>query len=174
MEQVSRWGAVLGALIFAFGGWSTAWLELPVFMQTAVWLPLALCLAARQATQPSALNTALMGAVLGCMLLGGHLQIAFYCILGTALYTVVRPLFNPGGRVGPGIAKGAGSFAAALVLAVLLASPQLLPSAELARYAHRQDVPTPEAYSAFVRMALPPQNLVCLFYAWAVRQSHAW
>ena len=162
-ERVSRWGAVFGAVVFAFGGWSTAWLELPVFMQTAVWLPLALCLAARQAVQPSALNTALMGAVLGCMLLGGHLQIAFYCILGTALYTVVRPLFNPDGRVGHGVAKGAGSFAAALVLAVLLASPQLLPSAELARYAHRQDVPTPEAYSAFVRMALPPQNLVCLF-----------
>ena len=159
-EGLSRSGAVIGAVTFAFGGWSMAWLELPVFMQTAVWLPLALMLASDRGGQPARFSLgrcALMAAALAMCLLGGHLQIAFYCVLAVLIYAALQP--STARRFA---CRPAARFTAALVLAVCLAGAQLLPSAELARYGHRQDRPTPEGYAAFTRTALQPQQLIGL------------
>lgn len=152
-EGVSCSGALIGALTFAFGGWSTAWLELPVFLQTAVWLPLILLLTSGGG---AGRWTAMAGALAMC-LLGGHLQIAFYCVLGGLIYAALRPSASRGWARRPVV-----RFAGALVLAACLAGAQLLPSAELARYGHRQDRPTPEGYAAFTRTALQPQQLIGL------------
>ncbi|MGQ9523322.1 MAG: YfhO family protein [Armatimonadota bacterium] len=156
-EGVSPTGGLISAISFAFGGWSMAWLELPVFLQTAVWLPLVLMLIALQTRRPSAARLALTAVVLAMCLLGGHLQIAFYCILGALLYSALQRPSKQAIACRPAV-----HFVTALVLAACLAAAQLLPSAELARYGHRQDRPTPEAYAAFTRTALQPQHLVTL------------
>ena len=57
-----------------------------------------------------------------------------------------------------------GCAALALALAFGLAAPQLLPALELARVSHRAGgSPTWAAYQGYVRLALPPANLITLF-----------
>jgi len=161
-EDVSRAGSAIGAIAFGLGGWAMAWLELPVFLQSAAWLPLVLFALRRHARRPSLANVGLAGVAFGCSFLAGHLQIAFYCALGAGLYALIRS----SGLVTNGVRRrgvAASPFAAwllAVALGMCMAAGQLLPSAELARYGHRQEQPTAAAYAAFVRLALPPQQLI--------------
>lgn len=158
-EGVSPSGSLLGAVAFAVGGWSIAWLELPNFMATAVWLPLLLGIlagAARRHWAQTAMGCALL---IGVMLTAGHLQIAFYCLFGALLYALFhaaaerRPIY-----VVPLLLGGA--------LGAMLAAPQILPARALSEASHRSTVATAEGYAGFVRGGQHPERLA------AYRASH--
>jgi hypothetical protein len=158
--SLGRPAALLGAVAWQLCHWQVAWLELPTFLCVSAWLPLALLLVDRAAERPTALRAAALGLCLGVMLLAGHLQIALYCFGLISAYAVFRilPLLKMQWKPLTG--------AAVLIIALAfgLAAPQLLPAVELARMSHRAGNPVNlAAYAGYVRLAVPPVNLVTLF-----------
>ena len=157
---LGRAASLLGAVAWQMCHWQIAWLALPTFLCVSAWLPLALLLVDRAALRPSATRAVPLGLCLGLMLLAGHLQIALYCFGLITAYAVFRIL----PRVKPQWPALLGCAALALLFAFGLAAPQLLPAFELARYSHRAGgPPTWAAYQGYVRLAVPPVNLVTLF-----------
>ena len=158
--KLCRPAALLGSVAWQLCHWQVAWLALPTFLCVSTWLPLALLLVDRTAERPVPIRAVPLGLCLGLMLLAGHLQIALYCfglITPYALFRVL-PLLKTQWR--PLI----GCMALTIALAFGLAAPQLLPAVELARVSHRAGgVATWGAYQGYVRLALPPVNLVTLF-----------
>jgi hypothetical protein len=179
-----RAGAFLAGLAFMLSGFAVTWLELPTLLSVACWIP-PLLLAIHQTLRRRSLScAALAGLALGLMLLGGHLQIAFYGILAASAYAcfeIVAGSRRKGGRgreggsegAREGTAPSAGSlplplFAvkAALLAAALgfsLAAPQVLPALELSRFSHRAAPPSAEGYRAYVNYAVPAAHLITLF-----------
>ncbi len=156
---VGRPAALLGAVAWQLCHWQVAWLELPTFLCVSCWLPLALLLADRAAARPTALRAVWLGLCLGLMLLAGHLQIAFYCLALIVAYALFRvlPLLKSQWKPLTGAAL------LAVVLMLGLAAPQLLPAIELSRMSHRAGgAVSLAAYSGYVRLAVPPVNLVTL------------
>lgn len=156
---LGRPAALLGAAAWQLCHWQVAWLELPTFLCVSCWLPLALLLVDRTAARPTALRAASLGLCLGMMLLAGHLQIAFYCLALITAYALFRilPLLKLQWKPLLG--------AALLVIVLMLgvAAPQLLPAVELSRMSHRAGAAANlTAYTGYVRLAVPPVNLVTL------------
>ena len=154
---LGRPAALLGAVAWQMCHWQVAWLALPTFLCVSCWLPLALLLVDRAADRPTALRATLLGLCLGVTLLAGHLQIAAYCLGLITAYALFRilPLLKTQWKP----LSGAALLAVALMLGI--ATPQLLPSVELSRMSHRAGGPvTPAAYAGYVRLAVPPVNLV--------------
>ncbi|MGI4788753.1 MAG: YfhO family protein [Janthinobacterium lividum] len=157
---LARPAALLGAVTWQLCHWQVAWLFLPTFLCVSAWLPLALLLVDKAAERPTALRAAGLGLVLGMMLLAGHLQIAFYCFGLITAYAVFRVLSRAKLHWKPLL----GAAVLALALAFGLAAPQILPSVELARMSHRAGSTVNwAAYIIYVRLAVPPVNLITLF-----------
>ncbi len=157
---LGRAASLVGAVAWQTCHWQVAWLALPTFLCVSAWLPLALLLVDKAAERPSMTRAVPLGLCLGLMLLAGHLQIALYCFGLVAAYAVFRLL----PRVKAHWPALLGCATLALALAFGLAAPQLLPAFELARVSHRAGgSPTWAAYQGYVRLAVPPANLVTLF-----------
>jgi len=157
---LGRAAALLGAVAWQMCHWQVTWLELPTFLCVSAWLPLALLLVDRAANRPTPARAVPLGLVLGLMLLAGHLQIALYCfgLVGAYALFRLRALWR---AQWPALAGCAGL---ALALAFGVAAPQLLPAVELSRFSHRAGgAVTGAAYAGYVRLALPPADLVTLF-----------
>ncbi|HET6454809.1 MAG TPA: hypothetical protein VFI02_10425, partial [Armatimonadota bacterium] len=94
--SLGRIASTFGAIAFMLSGFAIAWLELPVFLSTGVWLPLALFFI-NKAHMPTTHRTryaALAGVALGLSMLGGHPQIAFYVFMAVALYWAYLAIAN--------------------------------------------------------------------------------
>jgi len=157
---LGRAAALLGAVAWQMCHWQVAWLELPTFLCVSAWLPLALLLVDRAADRPTPARAVPLGLVLGLMLLAGHLQIALYCfgLVGAYALFRLRTLWRVQWLALAGCA------ALALVLGFGLAAPQLLPAVELSRFSHRAGgAVSGAAYAGYVRLALPPADLMTLF-----------
>ncbi|MDQ2798171.1 MAG: YfhO family protein [Armatimonadota bacterium] len=157
---LGRAASLVGAASWQLCHWQVAWLALPTFLCVSAWLPLALLLTDRAVQRPSPTRAVPLGLCLGIMLLAGHLQIALYCLGMVTAYALFRLL--------PRLKKHwptlLGCAVLVLALAFGLAAPQLLPTVELARMSHRAGGPaTWAAYQGYVRLAMPPINLVTLF-----------
>ena len=156
---LGRPAALLGAVAWQMCHWQVAWLELPTFLCVSCWLPLALLLVDRATARPTALSAVWLGLCLGVLLLAGHLQIAFYCLALITAYAIFRisPLLKTQWKPLLGAAL------LAIVLMLGIAAPQLLPAIELSRMSHRAgSAVNLAAYSGYVRLAVPPVNLVTL------------
>lgn len=157
-------GAIVAAIVFAFSAFMVLWLELPTFISVAVWLPLALMLVNRAVERRSGFYGVLSGLVLGLTFLAGHFQIAFYVVLATGLWWLWK-------IVGVWRSEGATCtklkviwpLIGCIVIAGLIAAPQILPTQELAANSHRVRAVTEEGYQAFVANALPTYRLVTAF-----------
>ena len=159
---LGRPAALLGAAAWQMCHWQVAWLELPTFLCVSAWLPLALLLVDRAAERPTAGRAAGLGLCLGVMLLAGHLQIAAYCLGLILAYALLRvlPQIKTQKAQWPRFAGAAGL---TLALAFGVAAPQLLPAVELAGMSHRAGAAvSAAAYAGYVRLAVPPVNLVTL------------
>src|SRR5439155_22241428 len=86
--RLSPFAAALGGVIFMLSGFAVTWLELPSFLTVACWLPLLFLTVHRALEAPTGARAAAVAVTLGLVLLGGHLQIAFYCLLGTGFYAL--------------------------------------------------------------------------------------
>ena len=156
---MGRPAALLGAVAWQLCHWQVAWLELPTFLCVSCWLPLALLLVDRTAARPTALRAVWLGLCLGAMLLAGHLQIAFYCLALIVAYALFRLLPLLKSQWKPLL----GAALLAIVLMLGVAAPQILPATELSRMSHRAgSAVNLTAYSGYVRLAVPPVNLVTL------------
>ncbi|MEN6400320.1 MAG: hypothetical protein ABFD94_00105, partial [Armatimonadia bacterium] len=125
--KLGRPAALFAALAFTYGGFMVTWIELPTLVNSLIWLPLAwyaLELLLEQDgshTEPrfsrhTRWHAALLLAVaLSMTLLAGHLQIAAYVWIFTALYALIR-LFSRGRHT-----PCAGTTIRHLLLGVLLA-----------------------------------------------------
>ena len=166
---LGRGACALGAATFALSGPVVCWLSLPTFLAVTSWLPWLL-LAVRRAhtragTPSGRRSVVLAGLVGGLMLLAGHLQIALYGLLTAAVYAVwlgatSAALGVPGAR--RSLIGWAGGVAAAGVLALMIAAPQVLPSVALSRVSHRTVTRSMDLYRANMGTALPARNLVTL------------
>lgn len=152
--------STFGGVGFMLCGFSIVWLELPVFLSVAVWLPLALHYARLAHERGSAGYAVAGGLMVALSLLGGHPQIAFYSLLAIGLFWLYLTAWRRAYRnVWRSLWLGALMF----VLGLALAAPQLLPSFELAALSHRGGTtPTPEGYAAYSAWAIPLWRLVVL------------
>ncbi|MCC6444804.1 MAG: YfhO family protein [Armatimonadetes bacterium] len=150
--------AFLGGLAYMFCGFSVAWLELPTFLNVASWLPLLILLADRCFTRQKWSTAAAAGAVLGLILLAGHLQIAFYCILALFLWWLFH--LAASFRQKADLVRLTGQLALILAIGFLMAGPQLLPAIELSSMSHRSGTPTAAGYAAYIAYAMPFSSLI--------------
>jgi len=157
---LGRIAATFGGITFMLGGFAVVWLELPVFLSTGVWLPLALYLIHLAHERRSAPYAAGAGIAIGLSLVGGHPQIAFYCLLTTALYWVYLAV---SGRRRTAVWWSFALAGLTFGIGFALAAPQLLASAELAALSHRGgSSATAEGYAAYSALAVPVRTLITL------------
>src|SRR5438046_123112 len=127
--------AVTAAAAFAFSGSVVSLLYVPHHLYGAVWMPLVLALAELlwRARRPARFGIAL-GVALACQYLGGYPMYSLfsgYLVGGHLVWRLVGAAMD-----GTGVrecVRRVGATALAGVVALVLAAPQLLPAAELAR-----------------------------------------
>ncbi len=118
---------MLSGVTFSLCGFLTSYPMLQmIILQVAVWLPAGLWLLERGLRRRSLLAVALAGVAYGCGVLGGHFQTYLYMVYLTAAYLLFRAVQ---GRLGLRFTLAAiGTLG---LVAVGVAAPQLLPSAEI-------------------------------------------
>jgi len=157
-------GGVLGGICYAFSAFNVRWLELPTFVGASVWLPLTFLLVHRSVQRRSFHYAVFAGLAQAMAFLAGHFQIAFYVAFAVCLWWLWESLEK--GR--------ASSFAVAFKntlplflsfasITVLIASPQVLPTVELAQSSHRVREVTAEGYSRFVANSVASYRLITAF-----------
>lgn len=131
-QGVSSAASMLAALVYVYG-WFPARISLEWSIIGGVWLPLSLWLTDRWIRQPVVRNAALLSVAFALHLLAGHFALAFVTQLTCCGYALLKVWLNrdsDGGRTSIPWTTVAG-VPAAIVVAVLLASVQLLPTMEL-------------------------------------------
>jgi hypothetical protein len=156
--------AAVAGLAYELSGFAVAWLELPSFITVACWIPLLLlCLTA--AIRHSSWRWACGGGLAtGMMMLGGHLQIAFYGLLAAGLVWVWEALSAAQTREARAatLLRCVGIGTLVVACGVAMSAAQLLPSIELSRVSHRVGAPTEGGYTGYVSLAMPVQNWITL------------
>lgn len=163
--RVGRLPALLGATTWTLSGPVVTWLALPTFLGVSCWLPWLLLLVRRAheraGTRDGRLAALGAGTVAGTLLLAGHLQVAFYCLLAAGAYAAWLGVRGwRAERVRP--VRWLAAVAGAGALAACLCAPQLLPTLELSRVSHRTGGASEAGYAAYSDTALPARNLVTL------------
>jgi hypothetical protein len=150
--------SAFAALAFTFGGFMVTWTELPTLMNSATWLPGAL-LGGALVFRRSRWGLPVLGGALAMTLLAGHLQIAAYVWLATAVYALTRLVWEAvNGR-----SMRLMTLAGAVAIALLLAAPQVLPSLELAANSTRgSGGPSEAGWQFHKQRALQVAELVLL------------
>ena len=144
-EVRSRAAALIGALVFAFGGYLTGYpvLQLAI-LESAVWLPLALWAARRLAARRDRRSVALLALPLALSVLAGHPQTYTLIWYLTGAYFLYRVW-----RERSGWRRPLARFAVAVVLALMLSAVQLVPTFEFMRLSTRADLPYTVAGAGF-------------------------
>ncbi len=160
----SEAASLFAGTAFAFSAWQVCWLQLPSFLATSCWIPLTLAIihAVFTTHQKRVRQTACLALSVGMMLLAGHLQIAFYGFLASALWAaalLVKCLRNKNSVALPAVTL---AIVAGFAGGGLLAAPQLLPAIELSKISHRVSKPSAEGYALYTGYALPRAGLVQL------------
>ena len=160
---MGRFGATVAGVVFEFSAFLVVWIELPTFVNVAVWLPLALYLILKAADEADFVYAIFAGFVLGLSILAGHFQIASYVLGAAALWWIW--LIGARVRTEGHLAVRRGALLAALSFgaAFLIAAPQILPTLELAGLSHRVREVSAEGYGKYVANAIPGRNLITLF-----------
>jgi len=97
--KLSGTGSFIGAFVFAFSGFSIAWLEWNTVVQTILWLPLLLLCVEKIKDEYKSLKSfkslrwgGLFIFGLCASFLAGHLQVFFYVFITTFVYIVAKLL----------------------------------------------------------------------------------
>lgn len=131
--QIERAAAAWMALVFAL----TTWLAGSdiLLIETMTWVPLLFLMAERLVRRGAPRTAWVAVPPLAMQWLGGFPQIALYTALATHIYLVVRVCAEPwpwSQRL-----RTVAAWSAAVLIAVLLAAPQLLPQYELSQFSIR-------------------------------------
>ncbi len=147
--------AVTGGLAFMLSGFFWAHAAHLSILQSSAWLPWIVVALDRAIRERSAVWTAGAGVLLTLVFLGGHPQLGFYTLLALAGLALGWPRGASEPRTARARLDSLARLAGAVALGLLLALPQLLPTAELAPRTTRQ-TPAPEFLLAD---SLPPWQL---------------
>jgi len=133
---VGGFGAAVGGVIFAMCGFFALRLIWPMLLGSAIWLPLMLLwiirLSESEDFRQAAPRIAGGAVIFALPLLSGFFEIAFYAYVAAGLFTLARVWRLWRSRRSVARCAGLGGQALAVVLlAVLLAGPQLLPFLEV-------------------------------------------
>ena len=123
----SRLASLTGAVIFAFGGLMTTWLELGTAVHTIAWLPISLYFIERYWTNFRLRYLLLLTSSLILLTLAGHVQIVTFSFIILFVFIFINSLSKD-------IKTFATCFFPPLIslgLSLLITAPQLLPSLDL-------------------------------------------
>jgi hypothetical protein len=153
----SRAGALLAGVTAAGSGFALARTGNTPMIQAAPWLPWLLIACERLRAAPRLRWIGFGAGAVALALFAGHPQIPAYMLAVAAAYVGWRSLLvrPPAGRL-----RAVAASAAALGAGVLLALPQLLPSAELTAHSVRAEL----SFADFVDLALTPHQLAELLF----------
>lgn len=141
--RLSQAAATLAGLVFGFGGFLMAQVSNLNIMSGAAWLPLILFAVIQATRRRSWLTALLAGLPLALQILTAHSQIVFYTLVTVAGYGVYRLAVDfltgpPLQRHNLRYALHTGLLVTVMILiGMLLAAPQLLPSSELLQFTLR-------------------------------------
>lgn len=166
--RVSRLGAGLSALSFAFSGSVLFQYCNVIFLVGAAWLPWALLAADQMLVRRSAAWAIALGAVLALMVLGGDPQAAYHAGLAAAVYALLLWRSDRLGRRADEAAAAvqpqrrrmprAVLLAVAAGAALLLAAVQILPSSEWTRQSQRAQYDQPRNIYEWASRAIFPDQ----------------
>jgi hypothetical protein len=149
--HLTRPAAFLSGLIFGLGGYLGAQVEHINQVQALAWMPWLFLLLHELRTRlmanrfRAALHPLLlMAVVLALQLFAGHPQSVFITLVGLGIFTLVERPFRP--RL---ILHTALGLTVAIGIAALLASPQIIPTAELQMQSQRGGGLSPQGALAF-------------------------
>ena len=137
----NRGGGLLAGLVFALAGFFVTHLKHTNMIAAAVWIPLLLFLLERHARRRSLRTVGIFAIVVTFMLLAGHPQLAYNNLLVAGAYAVCLAVGilrrDSGGGVKEALRFG-GGLGWGVLVGVLLALPQLLPTYELTTQSPRR------------------------------------
>lgn len=87
---VNRYAAVMGAIIFAFSGFSIAWMEWNTVIHTILWLPLILLAKEHLIRRFRWSWAAVLILAESSAIFAGHLQVVFYTVIFSTVYLFAR------------------------------------------------------------------------------------
>jgi hypothetical protein len=150
--KLPRIPALIAAVIFVFGGYVGAHVEQINQLQGIVWLPWALLCLDASRHRPR-LFVPLLAMIFALQLFSGHTQTVFMTGVALGIYGLIAPLTDSEPRSRDNILRrimlvliGLGI---AVVLAVILALPQLYPTLELTSLSNRTGGFNPQETLAF-------------------------
>lgn len=158
-------GSCIGGVSFQLSAFMLGWLALGSVPSTLCWLPWMLYgLSSIAGTTPDAsiwnwkgiLLTALAG---GMMLLGGHLQFAFYGFFAAAILLLLLVVWKASAGFGKAASLAIVGLAT-LMLGFGLSAPQLLSTLVFSQHSHRKNTPSEQGYQAYIGLALQPYDVI--------------
>ena len=165
--SISRVGALVTALTFAFGGYLMAQLTNLNVVTGSVWLPMILLLFIKALHDRSLPYAALCAAAIALQIVGSHPQVVFYTLLALGAYGLFWLIHSwRDDEIATG-EKGRRtivllSLMVVIVLAGLsLAAAQIAPTWELTKLSPRA---TGVAYDTMTTFSLPPYNLLTFLF----------
>ncbi len=155
------WACLVSASAWMFSTFFVAWLQMSSVPATLCWFGWVL-LGLQHLHKVGWRGVWAVSLPIGMMLLGGHLQFAFYGLVLAVLYAVWLAWANraDGWRESARFLLLVG---VGLLLGFLLSAVQTLPALEYSTLSHRANIPTEAGYSAYVRNALPLFHLVAVW-----------
>lgn len=158
----SRQGATLAGFFFGTSLFMAAWLPLASVATTVAWVPGAMAAAVALAQGKGGRWFVVLAGSTGMSFLGGHLQFAVYGLLGTAVVAVVSLAVSDAMGSGKGWALSSG--VAAVLLGLMLAGVQVVPSLAFSKLSHRQSRASSEGWAAYAKSAVQPWEFAGLAF----------
>jgi hypothetical protein len=157
--RLTRAGALLGAIAFAFCGFMSGWMEEnPAVAQSAIWLPLLVWMTDLVITAPRRRWFVVLVAATATMMAAGFLQVSLYALLFMTAYAFFRVMTLP---ATPRIKKiRFFVWMLAVIIGLSLIGPYLTTTWEAYKLSPRDFVPIPEIRSIFL---VPWSHLLSLF-----------
>ncbi len=146
--RVSRMGALLAGVVFAFNSFTLTRYEFPAGLHATAWYPLALALFVRWLDRPRRSLLALMATVLCLQFLSGYPEASLFTGASLLLLALLAGVVQwRAERRWSRLVAPLGGVVAAAGLAALLSMAQFLPSWEASALSYRSVV-NPELYKA--------------------------
>lgn len=135
--KVSKLGAVLGGVVFAFSGFNLIWSQWNGHALAAAFIPFLLLLMDRFTQKQKLLTGILISTAISLQLFSGYPQVVIYSLLGLGLFVLIKHFYLNKFSKASSLVR-IGLFAVLFVgFALVLSAVQLLPAIELLGYSQR-------------------------------------
>lgn len=143
----STQGSAIAATAWTFGGWNAAYFQMPTYSWTLALMPLAL-LGVERAREHQRWALLQVGGAVGLILLVGHLQVSLPAVAVIAVWSAYR---GQGARP---------RLALAILAGIGLATPHLVPLAELLSHSARPK----RSVENILAVLLVPREYLCMLF----------